>query len=137
MRLLLATCACALLAPAVIGAHHSFAAVYFEDQQITIEGDVVQFEFRAPHAWLHVRVRSEAGTGDVYAAEWSNPNRLTRDNITAETLKPGDVVRVSGSPSRDRALRRIHLKSVERPADGWKWRGGVRRAPATDTRRRK
>ena len=32
------------------------SAYYFEDQSVTIEGDVVEFEYRAPHAWVRVNV---------------------------------------------------------------------------------
>ena len=43
-----------------------------------------------------------------------------------DTLKPGDRVIVTGSPGRNAAERKIHLKRIERPADGWSW-GGRRR----------
>jgi hypothetical protein len=44
----------ALFAAAGVSAHHSFPAYYFEDQSVTIEGTVVEFDYRAPHTWLHV-----------------------------------------------------------------------------------
>lgn len=132
MRTFLASMTCVLLGGLAVSAHHSFAAVYHEDQRVTFEGEVVQFEYRAPHAWLHVRVVPERGEPLVYAAEWSNPNRLKRDGILAETLRPGDAVHVAGSPARDRSMRQVHLKFVERPSDGWSW--GVRRPPSPATR---
>ena len=58
----------------------------------------------------------------TYAAEWANPSRLNRDNITKDTLKPGDVVLVTGSPGREEAEYKLHLKAIERPKDGWSWR---------------
>jgi hypothetical protein len=106
-------------------AHHSFPAFYFEDQTISIEGEVVEFDYRAPHAWLHIKVIGPEGA-QTYAAEWANPSRLTRDNITSDTLKPGDHVRVSGSPGRKREEYRLHLKTIERSSDGWKWGSGGR-----------
>ena len=36
-------------------------------------------------------------------------------------LKPGDYVIVTGSPGRKAAERRIHLKGLHRPSDGWRW----------------
>jgi hypothetical protein len=57
-----------------------------------------------------------------YSAEWANPNRLSRDGITKETLKAGDHLVVTGSPGRNAGENRIHLKQIERPADGWNWR---------------
>ena len=50
--IILAIGACLLAARA--GAHHSFAATYFEDKTQKIEGDLVQFMFRNPHSFVHV-----------------------------------------------------------------------------------
>ena len=107
-------------APLVSG-HHSFAAHYFEEQSVTVQGTLVEFDYSAPHAWVHLTAADERSGSQRYSAEWSNPNRLSRDGITKETLKPGDVVIVTGAPGRNAGETRIHLKRIERPADGWKW----------------
>lgn len=111
----------------VISGHHSFAAHYFEEQSVTIEGTLLEFKYEAPHAWVHLSVTDNGGAARQYAAEWANPNRLSRDGITKETLKAGDRLVVTGSPGRNAGENRIHLKRVERPSDGWNWRGGRRR----------
>ena len=108
-------------------AHHSFPSYYFEDQSMSVQGELVEFNYRAPHAWVHVRGRDERGDMQTFAAEWANPSRLSRENITKDTLRPGDIVILTGSPGRNPAERRLHLKSIERPADGWRWTGGRRR----------
>ena len=102
-------------------AHHSFAAHYFEERSVTIEGMLVDFEYRAPHAWVHLSVTEQSGAVQQYSAEWANPNRLSRDGITKETLKVGDRVIITGSPGRNAGENRLHLKQIERPADGWRW----------------
>jgi hypothetical protein len=102
--------------------HHSFAAYYFEDQSIEITGDIVEVQFKAPHAWVHVNTRDASGKEKRYAAEWANPSRLERDGMTRDTLKVADVVQIWGSPSRDPNNGRIHLKRILRPSDGWEWR---------------
>jgi hypothetical protein len=120
----LAVCAAALgvlLSAGTLSAHHSFAAEYFEDQEITIQGIVVAFEYRNPHSWVHVLVKDEHGLSQIYAAEWSAPARLTRDGLTPQTLKPGDRVIVVGSPGRHPIEHRIRLRAIERPSDGWAW----------------
>jgi Family of unknown function (DUF6152) len=114
-------------AAAPLSSHHSFAAHYFEEQSVTITGDVVEFEYRSPHAWVHVNAADERGTMRRYGAEWQNPNRLNQQGITRDTLKPGDRVVVIGSPGRTAGEYKIHLKGIERPADGWHWRGRDRR----------
>jgi hypothetical protein len=105
----------------LVSGHHSFAAHYFEEQLVTVQGTLVEFEYRAPHAWVHLSVTDDNGAIQQYSAEWSNPNRLSRDGITKETLKAGDVVIVTGAPGRNAGENRLHLKGIERPADGWKW----------------
>ena len=104
-----------------VHSHHSFAAHYFEEQSMTVRGEVAEFEYKSPHAWVHVLVKDEAGEVQRYSAEWSNPNRLQQLRITKDTLRPGDFVIVTGSPGRNAAERKIHLKRLERPSDGWNW----------------
>jgi hypothetical protein len=108
-----------ILAGATANAHHSFAAYYFENQSTTIEGEVQEFQLRSPHAILLVRARTAEGRMGTYAAEWGNPRRLNTMGITRDTLKPGDVVVVTGSPGRNPSEYKIHLKGIHRPADGW------------------
>jgi hypothetical protein len=122
MRSLLLGLAAAALAAAGVSAHHSFSAYYHEQQSMTIEGGVVDFEYRAPHAWVHINAPDPSGQMRTYAAEWANPSRLSRDNITKDTIRPGDVVRITGSPGREETEYKIHLKAIERPKDGWSWR---------------
>jgi hypothetical protein len=110
-----------------VSGHHSFAAYYFEDQSIEIEGAIVEVQFKAPHTWVHVRAQDNGGKERVYAAEWANPSRLERDGMTKDTLRVADVVRVWGSPSRDPNDGRIHLKRILRPSDGWEWKAARRR----------
>ena len=113
----------ALVVAAGADAHHSFPTYYFEDQTVTIEGAVVAFDYRAPHAWVHVLVPDTDGQTQPFSAEWANPQRLARDGVTADRIKPGDVVRITGSPGRTPSEQKIHLKRIERPADGWVWGG--------------
>jgi len=112
-----------LVSAPVISGHHSFAAHYFEEQSVTVRGTLIEFAYEAPHAWVHLSVTDDSGVVRQYSAEWANPNRLSRDGITKETLKAGDQLIVTGSPGRNASENRIHLKRVERPSDGWNWRG--------------
>ena len=120
---ILTTLGVALLPGTVADAHHSFPAYYFEEQTVTIEGTVIEFDYRAPHTWLHILAPDADGQMQRFSAEWANPQRLGRDGVTAERIKPGDVVRITGSPGRTASERKIHLKRIERSADGWSWGG--------------
>lgn len=108
-------------------AHHSFSAHYLEDQSVTLEGVVKEFQYRSPHAILLFTAPDPGGRMQTYTAEWANPNRLSRQGIAQDTLKPGDVVVVTGSPGRVAADHKVHLKGIRRPADEWTWGRGSRR----------
>jgi Family of unknown function (DUF6152) len=105
-------------------AHHSFARDYAEDKMISLEGDVVSFEYRSPHAWVYFTANDSTGVLRKFGAEWANPRRLEQQGVVASDLKPGDHVIVSGAPSRSATTYSLHLKSIQRPADGWNWPGG-------------
>lgn len=126
-RVLLSMAIGALVAVVPASAHHSFSRAYFEDQSITLEGVVQEFQYRSPHAILVFTAPDSSGQTQTFAAEWSNPRRLSSQGITAATLKPGDVVVVTGSPGRTASDYKVHLKGIRRPADGWSWSGRRRR----------
>jgi hypothetical protein len=114
-----------LVAVGVLGApllaHHSFASYYVEQDTIEVEGDVVSFEYKNPHAWLYIVGEEPFGRRKAYAAEWSSRTQLDRDGITKQTLRAGDSVRIWASPNRDPNDSRIRLKRIERRSDGFKW----------------
>ena len=110
-----------VLAVASPAAHHSFGADYFEEQKVSLEGDVIAFELKNPHAWLHLAVVDENGKRQEFSAEWSNPARLKQAGFSPESFKAGDHLIITGSPGRDAAEHRIHLRTIQRPSDGWKW----------------
>ena len=101
--------------------HHSFAATYFENQSVTIEGELVQFLFRNPHSFIHVLVKEKDGSDVRYAIEWGGSGQLGGQGITRDTLKPGDFVIMTGSPGRNPAEHRVRMVSLRRPKDGFGW----------------
>ncbi len=109
----------ALGAPAA--AHHSFAAFYFEDQSVSIEGVVTEFHYVNPHTWVYISAADDTGIQRIVGAEWSNPARLAQAQIRKDTIKPGDRVIITGSPARDPQGSKIHLKRIVRLSDGWTW----------------
>jgi hypothetical protein len=107
-------------------AHHSFAATYFEDKSVTIEGRLVDFDFRNPHSLVTLEVPDGQGNPNTWIAEWRSAGRLTNDGVTKDTLHAGDHVILTGSPGRDAADHKIHLKRLSRPSDGFHWDQGKR-----------
>ena len=116
---LVAAAATAFARPAI--AHHSFSATYLETQTATIEGEIVQFVFRNPHSFVHVNVKEKDGSVTVYNVEWGGTGQLNTTGVTRETLKPGDVVVITGAPGRNAADHRIRMLTLKRPKDGFTW----------------
>jgi hypothetical protein len=120
-----------LIASAVVSgtrayAHHSFAATYFVDQEITVEGTLTQFLYRNPHSFVKVDVPDpKGGPAQTWSVEWGGGAQLTQEHVTRDTLKPGDHVIVSGNPGRNPTEHRIRLHKIVRPSDGWKWEGVI------------
>ena len=104
-------------------AHHSFAATYFEDKKVTVEGELVQFLYRNPHSFVHLEVKDANGETVRWAVEWGAGGQLGRQGVTRETLKPGDHVIIVGNPGRNPEDHRLRMVNVTRPSDGWKWGG--------------
>jgi hypothetical protein len=124
--LFLAVAAASMLSTQVnVYAHHSFAATYFEDHTVTIKGKLVQFLYRNPHSFVHVEAPDDKGETQVWAVEWGAGGQLSRDGVTRESLKPGDVVEIKGNPGRNPDDHRIRMQSITRPSDGWNWKGVV------------
>ena len=102
-------------------AHHSFAATYREKDSVTIEGELVQLDFRNPHSFVHVDVKQKDGTTVRYAIEWGGVGQLGQQGITRETFKVGDHVIISGAPGRNAADHRVRMVTLKRPSDGFSW----------------
>jgi len=121
-RLLLAA-AIVLALSATGSAHHSFFSYYHEDQINSYSGQLVRLRLISPHSWVHIEVRSNDGTPRTYEAEWVSAVRLARTQFDKDTLKIGDQIVITASPARDPESNHIHLKTIERPSDGWRWVG--------------
>ena len=103
--------------------HHAFGTYYLEDQTVSLAGELIGLDYLNPHALVHIAAADTGGLVHTVTAEWSSPGRLQRQGIYKDTLKPRDRVIVTGSPSRIPSEYKMHLKRIERPADGWKWVG--------------
>ncbi|MEJ8566548.1 DUF6152 family protein [Elongatibacter sediminis] len=102
-------------------AHHSFPATYMVSEEIEIEGTLVAFMFRNPHAFVHVNVKDENGEVTRYAVEWGGASALGRQGVTRATFKAGDAVRIWGNPGRNPEDHRLRMQRIERTADGYRW----------------
>ena len=120
-RLTVVLAATLMIAGMTVRAHHSFAATYDESKSVMIEGRLVQFLFRNPHSFVHVMAPDDKGQEQRWAVEWGGAGQLAGQGVTRETLKPGDVVVISGNPGRNAADHRIRMVTLRRPSDGFGW----------------
>jgi len=92
-----------LLAAAPIFGHHSVAAEYDVNRQITYAGVVTRVEWSNPHIYFYVDVKDANQKVTNWAFEGSGPNTLARLGWLRDSLKVGDRVTVLAFPARDGA----------------------------------
>lgn len=102
-------------------AHHSQAAQYDTGKKVTLEGTMVNFQFRNPHSFLQVEAPDESGQMVRWSIEWGGSGQLTGHGVTRTTLKYGDVVVISANPSRTPNDHKLHMLTLRRASDGFGW----------------
>ena len=120
-KIIVPAAALAAIAGVSVNAHHSFAATYFEDRTMQIEGKLVQFLFRNPHSFVHVEAKDDKGQVQRWAVEWGGAGQLGSQGVTNETLRFGDVVTIIGNPGRDPSDFRVRMLSLRRKSDNFGW----------------
>src|SRR5262245_33572851 len=113
----------ALVCGGRVSAHHSFASTY-EDRQMSIEGEVVQFVYRKPHALLQLMAPDGNRQMQRWTVEWEGRGQLDHEGVTSMTIKAGDRVVVTGNPGRNASDHWLRAQTIIRPKDGWKWTVG-------------
>jgi hypothetical protein len=110
-----------LLLAAPVFAHHSISAHYFMDQNVHLEGDVLEFSYSNPHSFVRLEAKDpKTGQASKWEIEWASVRRLEARGVAKDAIKTGDHVIVEGYPSRDNLDHRLFLRGITRPADGWK-----------------
>ena len=89
------------LAPAAVVAHHSAASHYLIDQTITVKGVVTEFRLINPHVRIYFEVTGDDGVVQSWLGEGNAALLLKRRGWKDDSLKPGDVITISGAPARD------------------------------------
>lgn len=121
MRRILFGAAAMLIAATAAYAHHSYAATYDVNREVTLTGNIVQFVYRNPHSFVHVTTKGENGETERWAVEWSGTTQLGNSGVTKETLKVGDAVVIQARPSRVQGEYRALMLKLKRTTDGFTW----------------
>jgi hypothetical protein len=82
-------------------AHHAHGN--YAVDTVVFEGVVTEVHLLNPHSWLYLEVTNADGQKQMWALEGGGKGQLGRLDITAETYKPGDKVKVRCHPLSDQA----------------------------------
>lgn len=96
--------------------HHSFSAVYDGSKQTTVAGVVTQFRFVNPHAMMSLEAKDASGKIEKWIVEFDGRLNLSNFGWTADSIKSGEHVTVTGNPSHTESNRIFFIKLVH--ADG-------------------
>ena len=136
-RALLLALSILILTVAAARGHHAFSPVYDAKRTIEVEGVVTQFRFVNPHAMLLMDV-ADKKTGKVvkWNVEFAGRLNLEEAGWTAESIKVGERVKITGNPAWQSEQRMAFVKLVR--ADGTTLEpGGAQRVSAIEEERRR
>ena len=108
-------------ASATVSAHHSFGATYDVNNEIKLEGKLVQIVYRNPHSFVHIEAPDPTGKTQRWSIEWGGTAQLANQGVKRQTLNVGDQVVVTARPSRVPGEFRVLMVSLVRPSDGFSW----------------
>jgi len=100
-----------------LAAHHSVSAEFDTTKPVTFTGKVTKVEWMNPHIYTNVEAKDPDGKVVVYRVEGGPPNALFRQGWRRETIKPGDVVTVSGIKAKNPASMNVGVATIT-TADG-------------------
>jgi hypothetical protein len=114
--------AAGLIWSAAAVSHHNPASHYLLDKTITVKGVVTKWQLINPHARIYFDVKTPDGKVEAWMAEGNAAGILKRRGFTKDTLKAGDAITITGSPSRDG--KNMLDWTLITLADGTELRGG-------------
>ncbi len=82
-------------------AHHSGAAEFDSNKKIDLTGVVTKVEWTNPHAHFYMDVKDAGGNVANWNLELASPNVLIRNGWKRNSIKPGDMVGVTGVQAKD------------------------------------
>jgi hypothetical protein len=92
----------ALLLTIPLLAHHG-AAAFDVTKMVTVKGTVTDFQYVNPHVQVYFDAKNDKGEPEAWQGELTAPNKLSRAGWTKRTLKPGDMITVTGNPAANGA----------------------------------
>jgi Family of unknown function (DUF6152) len=81
-------------------AHHA-TTMFDYTKTVTLHGSVRELQWTNPHSYLQLVVPKEGGGTDEWSIEIGTPNINVRMGWRSDSLKPGDKVTITFSPTKD------------------------------------
>jgi uncharacterized protein DUF6152 len=93
-----------------VWAHHG-EANYDTTRIVSVKGTITDFVFVNPHVQISLEAKDDKGNVEKWMGEATSPNLLVREGWDKNTLKPGDVITVSGHQAKNgsRTLRLMKM----------------------------
>ncbi len=112
-------------------AHHSYIRI---DRNIVVafEATVVDFDWRNPHVCFRVATETENGESVEWEIESGSTPILAHSGWSADSLNPGDVIRIRMHPEQNSDRRYALLESLT-TVDGTVLKQGILPSSATET----
>ena len=115
MDKLLSALVAVALSTAVVAAHHSFAAEYDANNQMTVVGTITRVEWTNPHTWFFIDVKDPQGQVVNWAIEGGAPTVLYREGWKPTSLKAGDQVTVTFALAKDKSKKQGNAYQFKLP----------------------
>jgi len=113
----------ALIWSVAASAHHSVEGTFQLDQNRSLQGTMTMLTIRNPHSFISIDAKDASGKITSWSAEWIGAAQLKDEGITETTFRVGDEVALVGAAARDSTARKILLRELTRPSDGFRWLG--------------
>jgi len=86
--------------PLAAPAHHSPNVHFDRTETVEFTGELTRITWRNPHVLMSVLTTNHSGEKIVWNLEYLAPSFLSRQGISQELFRTGDIVRVAGFPGR-------------------------------------
>ncbi|HEX4999347.1 MAG TPA: DUF6152 family protein [Terriglobia bacterium] len=90
-----------LLAILPVAAHHELAAKFDMNKKVQLSGIVTSVDWANPHVHIFLNVKDASGSLNNWAVELESPVDLQHGGWKRDSIKPGDSLKIEGSPARD------------------------------------
>ena len=97
---------------APVRAHHAFGSEFDANAPLLLKGKIAKIEWVNPHTWIHVEIKKEDGTKEIWMVEGGSPNTLLRRGANKNTFPEGTEVVVDGYQARDHNEKRANARNV-------------------------